>query len=129
MILLDTHVVIWLALTPQKLSQKAAAAIRESSRNGGLGVAAISLWEIAWLATRRRLQTSSPVATFVRETAAPLVVFPLTAEIAICAAQLPSSFPKDPQDRLIGATALVESIPLVTADENIRRNGTIRTIW
>ena len=58
MILLDTHVLIWLAREPKKLSKKAADAISQSSREGGLGIAAITLWELAWLAAHGRLAIS-----------------------------------------------------------------------
>ena len=47
----------------------------------------------------------------------------------MAAAQLADAFPGDPMDRIIAATALTEGIPLVTADERIRRSGVVRTIW
>jgi PIN domain nuclease of toxin-antitoxin system len=43
--------------------------------------------------------------------------------------QLPASYSADPCDRLIGATALAEGIPLVTKDRNIRNCREIKTIW
>jgi PIN domain nuclease of toxin-antitoxin system len=57
------------------------------------------------------------------------MVEPITPEITAFAVQLPSSFPKDPADRLIAATAMVEGAPLVTADERIRQSKVVRTIW
>jgi PIN domain nuclease of toxin-antitoxin system len=57
------------------------------------------------------------------------MVAPITPEIAAFAVQLPSSFPKDPADRLIAATAMVEGAPLITADERIRGAKVLRTIW
>jgi PIN domain nuclease of toxin-antitoxin system len=57
------------------------------------------------------------------------VVLPITANIALQAFAFPASYPKDPADRLIGATALIEDIPLITADRGIRRSGTVPTIW
>jgi PIN domain nuclease of toxin-antitoxin system len=56
-------------------------------------------------------------------------VFPITVNIALQAYELPSSYPKDPADRIIGATALVEDIPLLTADREIRRSRAVPTIW
>jgi PIN domain nuclease of toxin-antitoxin system len=129
LILLDTHVVIWLALNPEKLSQKARAAILEARRKSGLAVASITLVEIAWQANRGRLQVTGTVEEFVRDCAAAVQVMPITVEIALQAVRLSSSYPKDPQDRLIGATAMVEGLALVTADESIRRSGVLRTIW
>ena len=43
--------------------------------------------------------------------------------------ELPANFPKDPVDRLIAATALIEDIPLITADREIRKSGAVPTIW
>lgn len=129
MILLDTHVLLWMALQPAKLSKRARAAIVEANSATGIGVAAITLLELAWMAQNGRVNIPGTVERFVRETTAKTVVLPITVEIAARAVQLPSSYPKDPQDRLIGATALVEGIPLITADERIRRSGALNTIW
>ena len=129
MILLDTHVLIWLALEPAKLSKKASAAILKARAEGGLTIAAISLWEIAWLATNGRIQISGSVESFVRDCVAKVRICPITPEIATQAVLLPAIYPKDPQDRLIGGTAIVEGVPLVTADENIRASKVIATIW
>ena len=76
-----------------------------------------------------RIQVAGSVESFVRETAARIIVQPITPEIAALAVQLPAGFPKDPADRLIAATAMVEGAPLVTADERIRLARVVRTIW
>ena len=54
---------------------------------------------------------------------------PLTAEIAALATQFPDNYPRDPADRLIGATARAEGLVLITRDENIRRSPLVKTIW
>lgn len=129
MIFLDTHVLIWMASDPKRLSKKSREAIREAREKTGVGIAAITLWELAWLAENGRIQVTGSVESFVRETASRVMVEPITPEIAAFAVQLPSSFPKDPADRLIAATAMVEGAPLVTADERIRQSKVVRTIW
>ena len=134
MIFLDTHVLIWMASDPKRLSKKAREAIRherekDAREKTGVGIAAITLWELAWLAENGRIQVTGSVESFVRETASRVMVEPITPEIAAFAVQLPSSFPKDPADRLIAATAMVEGAPLVTADERIRQAKVVRTIW
>ena len=129
MIFLDTHVLIWMASDPKRLSKKAREAIREAREKTGVGIAAITLWELGWLAENGRIQVTGSAESFVRETASRVIVEPITPEIAAFAVQLPSSFPKDPADRLIAATAMVESAPLVTADERIRQARVVRTIW
>ncbi len=69
MILLDTHVVIWLASEPAKLSKKAGEAIRRASQETGIAISAITLWELAWLATHDRLEITGTVEAFVEKSA------------------------------------------------------------
>ncbi len=107
MILLDTHALIWLAVEPAKLSKAAREAIQESSRTGGLGISAITLWEVAWLVTHRRIEFTCTPEAFLEEISSRTAVFPITHEIAILANQLPATYSSDPCDRLIGATAIV----------------------
>ena len=128
-ILLDTHVVVWLASDPAKLSRTASDAIREASREGGTAISAITLWELAWLMTNGRLDISGTVEAFVEEIAARMAVRPITAKVAVLANQFPPSYPGDPCDRLIGATALAEGMRLVTKDRNIRSSKQVKTIW
>ena len=129
MIFLDTHVLLWMASDPKRLSKKAREAIREAREKTGVAIAAITLWELAWLAENGRIQVTGSVESFVRETASRVMVEPITPEIAAFAVQLPSGFPKDPADLLIAATAMVEGAALVTADERIRAARVARTIW
>jgi PIN domain nuclease of toxin-antitoxin system len=129
MILLDTHVLIWLAVEPAKLSRAAREAIGESARTGGLGISAITLWEAAWLVTHRRVDFTGTPDAFIEEISSRTAVFPITPTIAILANQLPATYPADPSDRLIGATALAEGITLVTKDRSIRNYKQIKTIW
>ena len=129
MILLDTHIVIWLALDPAKLSKRAKEAIRAERRQGGLAIAAITLLELAWLAENGKVETRLSVESFVRQCASKMTVLPITPEIAARAVSFPDPYPNDPQDRLIGATALVEGIQLVTHDKQIRKSGMIPIIW
>jgi len=129
MILLDTHVVVWLALEPDKLSKRAKESIRAARREGGLAIAGITLFELAWLAENGRIETSLSVESFVRQCASRLAVLPITPEIAARAVSLPDSYPKAPQDRLMGATALAEGVELVTHDKAIRECGLVPVIW
>jgi len=131
MILVDTHVVIWLAGDPRRLSRRAVAAIEQARRDegGGLAIAAFTLFELAYLVVRKRIEVTLSVESFLEDIALRFVVIPLNAPIAARAVQLPSTYPKDPMDRIIGATALVEGLELVTADENIRRSKVLPTIW
>jgi PIN domain nuclease of toxin-antitoxin system len=128
-ILLDTHVLIWLASAPGKLSKKAAEAIRKASNEGGVGISAITLWELAWLATHGRIVISGTAEAFVERITSRTAILPITPKVAVLANQLPANHPGDPCDRLIGATAVAEGIALITKDREIRSCRQVKTIW
>ena len=130
MILVDTHIVVWLALDPTRLSSNAREAIDHARKNGeGLAIAAISLFESVAIAARGRIQLDISVESFLQEVEARFVVKPLTGRISVKAQQLHAPYPNDPMDRMIGATALVEGLSLITADEQIRKSNMIPAIW
>jgi PIN domain nuclease of toxin-antitoxin system len=129
LILLDTHVVAWAADNPKRLSRDAASAIRRARRGGGLAVSAITVWELALLVSRGRVQVYGSVETSVRTLLEDTTVIPITPEIAALATQFPDDYPRDPVDRLIGATARAEGMTLVTGDERIRRSPLLKTVW
>ena len=129
MILLDTNALLWLALAPEKLSKNAVTAIRQAVTSGGLAISSITIWEAAWLANAGRVHFSGTVDTFVADIAGRCQVVEITPEIAIASVRLRSPYPKDPADRLIGATAMVHALPLITKDAAIRRAPGIITIW
>ena len=130
MILLDTHVVIWLAQDYERISPKAQAAIDEArQKERGVAVSDITLFEIALLASHGRVAFRPDVETTLSEVGRQFVVLPITANIALQAYELPRGYPNDPVDRIVGATALIEDIPLVTADAQIHKSRAVRTIW
>jgi PIN domain nuclease of toxin-antitoxin system len=128
-ILLDTHTLVWLTAEPGKLSRPAASAIRRAIRGGGIAISAITLWELAWLASHSRLELTGTLEAYLEEIASRVVVLPLTPKIAALANQFAPDYSSDPCDRLIGATALAEGLLLVTKDSKIRDCRQIRTLW
>ncbi|MBI2207696.1 MAG: type II toxin-antitoxin system VapC family toxin [Candidatus Rokubacteria bacterium] len=131
MILLDTHAWFWFAADPKRLSGPAARAIGEATSSGGLSIASISLWEVAWMMARGRIHPrgtpESTLAHLVDRTG--VIVKEITPTIAALAAQLGPDFPSDPADRLIAATARAEAVPLVTRDRAVRASNAVTTIW
>ena len=126
MILLDTHVLIWAQNAPERLSRRAASSVRRAARDGGLAIAAFTLWEAAWLYRRGRIRESSGLRSFIEQLVDEVAILPSSVEIA---AQLGTDFVGDPSDRLIAATAIVHGLALVTADQRIRGSGAVRTVW
>ncbi len=130
MILLDTHVVVWLALEPDRISKRARAAIEETRQHGeGLAISDITLLEIATVENKGRIKLHTSVEAFLSEIESRFVVLPMTGRICVGALTLPPTYPNDPADRVIGATALVEGLSLITADDGIRRSKSLKTIW
>lgn len=119
MILLDTHVLVWLAAGDRRLGRRAAARIDAAVRGEEAGVSAISFWEIETLVDRGRLRLRKPT-TELRAATLSMSIREVGVDgaIGILAAKL-RAFHGDPADRLISATALELGASLVTADETL----------
>lgn len=130
MILVDTHVVVWLAFDKDQISRKARTAIDDARKNAdGLAISDITLLELATLAKKGRIRLNISLESFLREVESRFVVLPVTGRACARAIGFPATYPKDPADRIIGATALVEGLSLLTADRKIHRSTAIQTIW
>jgi len=125
-IILDTHIwVSWIAGGSQ-LPPNYAAFIQSEMANG-LGISAISCWEVAKLVELGRLKLSIPVGQWLNQAISPPIqLLPLTPEIAVESTQLPGSFHRDPSGQLIVATARHYDCPLVTVDRQIRAYAHVR---
>jgi PIN domain nuclease of toxin-antitoxin system len=128
-ILLDTHVLVWAVYDSKALSRPAASEIRRARRHGGLAVSAITVWELATLFARGKIQAYGTIETSVRLLLEEVTIRPITPEIAALATQFPEDYPHDPADCIIGATARAEGLTLVTRDEKIRRSPLLKTVW
>lgn len=131
MIAVDTHILLWDALTPERLSSTAVEAIAAANQADGIIVADISLWEIAMLIQKGRVEVDRDCNAFLNLIlqANRIHVRAITPQIAATSTQSLTTVNADPADRLIVATALVAGVPLVTADQNLRDSNEIVTIW
>lgn len=127
-ILLDTHVVHWWSAEPERVSKPARKALEEADEHV---VAAISWYELAWLAKHERIVVNIPIRSWLQGLASQLRTLGVTPAIADTAVALPASFPSDPADRLIYATAIEHGLSLATKDRAIRDHDHPRslTIW
>lgn len=116
-ILLDTHALHWWSAEPRRMSEEATAAVEAADE---LAVAAISWFELAWLARHERIVLTVPVRSWLEQLASRVRTVGITPAIADTATALPNSFPGDPADRLIYATAIEQGWCLVTKDRKLR---------
>jgi PIN domain nuclease of toxin-antitoxin system len=94
-----------------------------------VAASAISIWELALLFARGKIRGSGTIEASIRDLLEGVTVRPITPEVAALATQFPDDYPRDPADRLIGATARAEGLTLITRDERIRRSLLLRTLW
>ena len=127
MVTLDTCSIVWLSLMPEELSRRAKKAIDSNE----LIISDISLWEIAMLIKSRRIQIDSTYKEYIALVlnSFDLAIKPITPEISDLAVNFNTSVNKDPADRIISATSIIEKAPLVTRDVNLRKSRTVSTIW
>jgi len=127
-VLLDTHIVHWWSAEPRRVSKAAREALEDADEHV---VAAISWYELAWLARHERIVVNIPIRSWLQGLAAHLRTVTVTPAVADAAVALPASFPGDPADRLIYATAIEHGFSLVTKDRAIRDHDRPRslTIW
>ncbi len=119
MIILDTHVLIWLDQGVPALGDNARERANGALREEALAIATVSFWEVAALCRRDRLRIRQPIAIW-RRTLLDLGLqeVPLGGEIAIVAGQL-EGLHGDPADRMIIATSILSDATLLTADQSI----------
>jgi PIN domain nuclease of toxin-antitoxin system len=127
-VLLDTHVVHWWSAEPERVSKPARSALEGADEHV---VAAISWYELAWLARHERIAVTVPIRSWLDGLASQLRTIGVTPAVADTAVGLPASFPADPADRLIYATAIEHGLDLVTKDRAIRDHDKPRslTVW
>jgi PIN domain nuclease of toxin-antitoxin system len=127
-LLLDTHVWIWLSIEHNtSLSRTAKKAIDSASQKW---ISAISCWELAKLAEKKRIGFSIPTLTWIRRSLNEyeIRIADLSPEIAVESTLL-RGFHKDPADQIIVATSRILGLSLLTSDEQILRFPDVDSIW
>jgi PIN domain nuclease of toxin-antitoxin system len=128
-IVLDTHALLWWALDPDRLSQAAKTSIDEMERHGGFA-STISIWELGIKIKRGKLDLGISIEDFVLRVEKSGTVELVAVDTAIWLRSLELDWDhRDPADRVIVATAVMRGVPLLTADEAIRRFHGVTAIW
>ena len=119
MVLLDTHALIWVVEGSGRLGRRVSRLADKALVSDQLGVASISFWEIAMLASQGRIALDPSVDQWrLRVLGLGVQEIPLTGDIGIAAVRL-VDLHGDPADRIIVATSVAVSATLVTADDRI----------
>lgn len=126
MVLLDTHIFVWLYENQTRLSPDAIVAMKQADT---MGISTITLWEIGMLFQKERLQFSRSLTNWFEHTCnAPKIrLLQITPQVAVCVSGL--TMHGDPADRIIVATAIEHGVPLITADHRIAEIGLVPVIW
>jgi PIN domain nuclease of toxin-antitoxin system len=124
-VVLDTNALIFDALNPARLSRKARGLIERAHTRNDLCCSDISLWEIAMLVAKGRLDPGTKAVEFMNLALAAraITVLPITPEIAELSTQVPEAVSPDPADRLIAATAIYHRATLISTDANLKKSG------
>jgi PIN domain nuclease of toxin-antitoxin system len=131
-IALDTHALLWWISSPDRIPGKARRMLDGSvADKRQVAVSSISLWEIAMLVERKRLELTIPVSVWIeRVQELPWLDFiPVDNRIAVGSVFLDGFPHRDPADRIIVATTLGLNATLVTADTRLRAYKPLRTAW
>jgi PIN domain nuclease of toxin-antitoxin system len=131
MIVLDTCAMIFDALDPDRLGRRARRELDAASAKGIAACSDISLWEIAMLAARGRLNPGTDVITFIDlvVTSRNLQVLPITPEVAHLSASYRGFHHADSADRIIASTALFLKATLLTPDDRLRTVKGLKVVW
>ena len=114
--LLDTHTILWF-LNGERLT----ANVKEKIQSHPNYISVVSLWEVAIKMNIGKYTFEGGFTTFlklIKDNGFDLL--PIKDNYMECLFDLPLIH-RDPFDRLIVATALVEGMTLITADENIQK--------
>jgi PIN domain nuclease of toxin-antitoxin system len=120
---LDTHAWLWWLRRDERLGAASLEQLDAFELNNRPRISDISLWEVAMLVERRRLELSTPLRDWLDAASHPRTVriVPISAAIAAETATLSQAL-RDPADRIIVATSRISGLPLLTHDRAILRS-------
>ena len=129
-IVLDTHILVYWCVEPERLSAPQQHAIRTIHSDNPAIVADISLWEISALQSAGRLLLDIPLLQWLSKAMAPPLVrvAEMTSNVADEVARIDGWKNRDPAERLIVATARVFGASLLTNDSMIRSAGLVTVV-
>lgn len=131
MLILDTCALVFDSLDPERLSKKAKAAIAQADDAGTVACCDISLWEIAMLVSKGRLDPGTNAQEFIHLVLAArkIDVIPITPEIAAKSAVSEFCSHGDPADRIIAASTIIHKAKLVTSDSKLATVNGLQIVW
>ncbi|HIG80487.1 MAG TPA: type II toxin-antitoxin system VapC family toxin [Verrucomicrobiales bacterium] len=129
MILIDTHIWVWLANQDSRLKPEYRQSLELEIQNAPLMVSDISLWEIQTAVSNGGMILPMPLDEWFRIATNPSVINfqRITPEVVVEINNL-MPFHKDPADRIITATARILEVPLATHDRDIIKSNAV-SIW
>lgn len=131
MILMDTCAIVWDALEPTKLTNKAIDAIDKADQHNALVISDISIWEISMLIKKGRIEVATTAANFINLflQSRSVTVKSISPEIAELSVNFDNEINNDPVDRIIAATSIIYNAQLVTADKDLLNSKLLDTLW
>jgi PIN domain nuclease of toxin-antitoxin system len=130
-LVLDTCALVFDSLDPGRLSKKATAAIAKADDSGKLACCDISLWEIAMLISKGRLNPGTNAQEFIQIilSVRKIEVLSITPEIAAKSAIAEFCPHGDPADRIIAASTIIHKATLVTSDRKLATVSGLHIVW